>query len=623
MNPPQTTPSETPAVQRLPRRLIIGSTVAVVAVNLLILGYAMYLQAPTTASRVSKSTPTATSQNSASRLSNVVSTNLTSIAVTIPVSGAAPDTTGNFDDSDDDDWAFEPIVVVNELNLPSLDEIRPAYTMHCATCHGDDGRGNGPVADQLLPMPRDFVGSVFRYATTGSDRAHIITDLERTITQGTPRSAMPGFGGVLPEREIAGLARYVLDLRENGDEQPAPADYIGLGVRPPNTPELVAQGAKLYTNLACNSCHGDSGRGDGPNALALRDFQGKPVRPADFTTGLFKSGQAPEDLCRTALRGIPGTPMVAYEMMLSKDNDDDTVNTIDAWALVAYIRSFAPRVRPMGTASGAVFKAVEAPSQAMLTDPSHLAWLGVEPITVSVNPLQQRPEQTTNVTVRVVRTDDQLAICLDWRDDTPDFLRGDGIYPDAASVAFGLGEDVPALPIGVDADSSREDGAVNLWRWRADRQYRQTVGQHLASATTGHSSGASSSDDWYLFVPGSNARVPQASDPDGTIPAPQQNKERQDGSDLNAIVVLEADWGKDGGPSVQSVDGQNTTGTAAWANGLWRIVMVRDLETEDKADVQFESSERLPISFAIWNGSKGDHDEVKLISSWHWISVRR
>ena len=80
----------------------------------------------------------------------------------------------------------------------------------------------------------------------------MIAGLERTISRGVPRSPMPGFGGVLSEQMIAGLARYVLS--------PGSADLIAVtlgrvdvGTRPPTTPELIARGKKLYTAAGCVS----------------------------------------------------------------------------------------------------------------------------------------------------------------------------------------------------------------------------------------------------------------------------------------------------------------------------------------------------------------------------------
>jgi mono/diheme cytochrome c family protein len=609
--------SDPPKTQRVSRPVMIGSIIAVFAANIAVLAYATYMNVPS----VAQIGPAEAAGSQSARGSSIAPMALVSRSSGSSANEDATQSSGDdageyAGDDEDADWTFEPIRVVNELDIPSLDEIKPAYVNHCATCHGVDGRGNGPAADQLLPMPRDFVGSVFRYATTGSDREHITSDLERTITNGVPRSAMPGFGGVLPERQIAGLARYVLDLRENGDDQPAPADYIDLGVRPPNTPDLVARGKELYTALACVSCHGEAGRGDGPNAMGLVDFQGKPIRPADFTTGLFKSGQTPEDLCRTVLRGIPGTPMVAYEMMLAQDNDDDSVNTLDAWALVSYVRSFAPGPPPVGVASGAEIPAVKALDEAMLTDPSHIAWLGIEPTVIQLKPLQQRFEKTTSAAVRVVRTDDQIAICLEWRDDTPDLVARDDRYPDAASIAIGLTSEVPVLPIDLERAAERDDENLKVWHWQADRQFAQTAGVNLSSVSITNSP----DDQWYLFVPGNNARIPGIKAPVSAGNTTSKGGGQTDGTGANVQAVIDSTAH---GPTSLSSEGEpGMSGTAAWANGVWRVIIVRPLASLNDRSASPESTARAPFAVSIWNGSKGDHDGVKLVSSWHWIHVR-
>ena len=48
--------------------------------------------------------------------------------------------------------------------------------------------------------------------------------------------------------------------------------------------------------------------------------------------------------------------------------------------------------------------------------------------------------------------------------------------------------------------------------------------------------------------------------------------------------------------------------------------MSRPLVTEDELDVQLApAGRRIPVAFAVWDGAKGDHDGIKLISSWHWL----
>jgi mono/diheme cytochrome c family protein len=586
-----------PADLSLPRSVIAATVIAVFAVNLVILGYAMSISQPAADAAQEQAGIQLDTGSDGSALPDMVG---------VPADGDEDEF-----DEEEDDWALEPIRVVNVFDLPSLDETRPLYIRHCAGCHGVEGRGDGPAAEVLLPRPRDFFGSEFRYAAWEPDQEHILADLQRTITRGVPRSPMPGFGGVLTEAEIAGLAHYVLDIRKKGEQLAPPAEPIDIGDRPPITPELVAYGKELFVSLSCNTCHGDTGRGDGMNAEALVDFQGRPVRPADFTSGLFKSGQTPEDLCRTVLRGVPGTPMVAYEAVLAQENEDEeeTVNTMDAWAVVAYIRSFAREPTPPGAASGAAVVAGSAPDESMLMDPAHPAWLGVEPVPITINPLQSRPEQTTFVEVRAVRAAERLALCLDWRDASLDVARGEGVHPDAVGAMFGLGDEAPALPADIAIAVYGPEEPVNTWYWRADRQLDAVIGRwHREIAVD-----REIADGWYLFAGGRGSRLPEASllqgDPSARDADPR----------LVEHAVLEVNARGLGGVTPQAIEGQSTHGAAIWSSGSWRVLMVRPLLTEDDLDVQFRPGRRVPVAFAVWDGAKGDHAGVKLISSWHWL----
>jgi cytochrome c oxidase cbb3-type subunit 2 len=83
--------------------------------------------------------------------------------------------------------------------------------------------------------------------------------------------------------------------------------------------------------MQCANCHGDGGKGDGSSAPTLRDDWGQPIVPRDFTSGPLKVGDAPEDLYKTFITGLNGSPMPSFvEAGLTPD---------DAWALVAYVRS--------------------------------------------------------------------------------------------------------------------------------------------------------------------------------------------------------------------------------------------------------------------------------------------
>jgi len=79
----------------------------------------------------------------------------------------------------------------------------PIYREHCAVCHGEKGRGDGPLADFVTPRPADF-------ATHGWH--HREGEHYWWISRGIPGTAMPSFGDFLTEEERWLLARYVKQL---------------------------------------------------------------------------------------------------------------------------------------------------------------------------------------------------------------------------------------------------------------------------------------------------------------------------------------------------------------------------------------------------------------------------
>ena len=131
-----------------------------------------------------------------------------------------------------------------------------------------------------------------------------------------------------------------------------------------------------------------------------------------------------------------------------------------------------------------------------------------------------------------------------------------------------------------------------------------TTGQPSAplAASESHS-------DWYLFVEGSTAKIPEVE----PIDQPDRAIANRATLDANAHGL---------GPIViQPPSSQHTSTTATWSGGMWRVVIVRSLSSADEQDVQFTSARRIPVSFALYNGSKGDHAAVKLVSAWHWLEV--
>ena len=73
------------------------------------------------------------------------------------------------------------------------------YDQWCAGCHGEDGAGEGPAANTMLPRPRDFTLALYQVRTTGSGELPTDEDILKVINDGMPGTAMPGWEDVLTE----------------------------------------------------------------------------------------------------------------------------------------------------------------------------------------------------------------------------------------------------------------------------------------------------------------------------------------------------------------------------------------------------------------------------------------
>lgn len=206
----------------------------------------------------------------------------------------------------------------SEVDGPAL------YLENCAVCHGTTGQGDGILAENFEPRPRNlFIGS-FRFRSTASGDAPAAQDLFRTITNGIEGSygrSMPAFDQ-FSQDELQALAEVVLDFTGFED--------FGIPIDVPPRPETaqLELGEQLFSDLGCTQCHGDLGAGNGILAGTLVDDGYSPIRPANLQTGVFKGGNAPEDVWLRIHLGIEGTPMPSFGRNLSVE---------ESWALVEYV----------------------------------------------------------------------------------------------------------------------------------------------------------------------------------------------------------------------------------------------------------------------------------------------
>jgi mono/diheme cytochrome c family protein len=104
----------------------------------------------------------------------------------------------------------EVFVSTNE----SIAHGRQVYTTVCASCHGPEGKGDGPQVKELKnedgtpTRPRDLTSGVFK---GGRDPAQIYS----RIMLGMPGTPMPA-SSQLPTKDITSVLSYVLSLSEPG-----------------------------------------------------------------------------------------------------------------------------------------------------------------------------------------------------------------------------------------------------------------------------------------------------------------------------------------------------------------------------------------------------------------------
>ena len=168
---------------------------------------------------------------------------------------------------------------------PTLARGAAIYREQCIQCHGPAGRGDGPKAKQLIgPPPADL-----------GDRAALATvspvDMYRKIAIGVEGTGMPEYAQSLSSDDRWAVTTYMGTLRADQG--------------------TVREGEGLYA-AQCASCHGATGRGDGPLARTLS------VSPPALADLAVQGRLSDEDLIELTLRGRAGTPMPGFAGVLDR-----------------------------------------------------------------------------------------------------------------------------------------------------------------------------------------------------------------------------------------------------------------------------------------------------------------
>lgn len=206
------------------------------------------------------------------------------------------------------------------------------FKLHCASCHGAKGYGDGEKAKGLNPPPRNYHTEPFKY---GND----IASLYNTLLKGSPGTSMASFAQ-LSHEELMALAHYVRTQISNPSPTTAevlaklPATASAITVVIPETAaripvklamQRIAQaaplsvpasnmrrelaGAELYRSR-CAKCHGNFAEGKAIHTLAVHPYRYQSANSLTDSKAVWMQDR--NKFASAVLNGFPGRSMPGH-----------------------------------------------------------------------------------------------------------------------------------------------------------------------------------------------------------------------------------------------------------------------------------------------------------------------
>ena len=180
------------------------------------------------------------------------------------------------------------------------------YTLHCAACHGSEGRG-GVGVPIALPTFLSTVSDDFLF---------------HTIRSGRPGRVMPAFTD-LSDAQVRAIVAHLRSWVPDSQPAVTHGDERVKG--------NAGHGKQLFAQY-CAACHGANGEGGHGTGVTFSRPRELPVMPPALNNRGFLNAASDMMIKQTLMQGREGTPMVSFLAQGLKERD---INDI-----VAYVRSF-------------------------------------------------------------------------------------------------------------------------------------------------------------------------------------------------------------------------------------------------------------------------------------------
>lgn len=444
----------------------------------------------------------------------------------------------------------------------SEEAIMSVYQSRCSHCHGEEGDAQGPAAEFMYPLPRDFTMGVFKYKTThADDEFPSDDDLRASINNGLNGTSMPAWKSILSDAEVDGLIKLIKKFGYWDEEELTPRP-IDQGAKVASSPESIARGKEQYKK-ACEQCHGAEGRGNITSGKRLKDDAANRIWPRNLTRpGTWRATKTVGDVYDRLSTGIRGTPMPEHTTVLKPDA---------RWDISNYVMTLRDNSTPL--AEGDTVVRGKRINGALPTDLNDPAWDQAPPITFAMIPNIIKEPRLYNslndrVTVRALFNATDMVVRLEV-DDRTYSVPGDplelqyrvkGIEPTRDAVAIQFPSEIPETSQKPWFRHGDPKNAVNMWFWRA---------------------------------------------PSVEPKAPEQ------------MMIMDAS-GPDKAPRPREGDA-GVDANGAWKDGQWKVMFKRSLATETENDIQFSAGKYIPISFGNWDGVAAQVGSRHTYTTWYWL----
>ena len=550
-------------------------------------------------------------------------------------------------------WIALIVLIVSSISAQTSTG-KQNYNKYCLSCHGLEGKGDGQLSYLLYPKPRDLTSGLFKIRSTKAGNPPTDTDLFTTIERGMPGTAMPSFNFLDPD-ELKDIVSYIKDLGNINNSHSVP---IQIPDEISKTNELLKLGKSIYTEIGCNKCHGETGKGDGPSSNALVDSRGYPTIPRDFTSGVYLGGGQTQDLYLRFVGGMDGTPMPAYgnlSELLGKPKEDEKKL---AWSLVHYVKSLE---------TGISEEAIKTPEDGKITalavskrtksdkllDASSSVWNKADSYSIPISRLWQSDNVNYQVVeVQAVYNSKYIAIKLEWEDLTSDAsLYRVQDFQDAAAIQFSIDGTMDFHGMG------SRDHPTDIWFWKSEWQMQKNSDTD-SNIELAYVNRVSDSDVEHYpnefndtaFLGGRDA---------GNI-----NSRSERNSSVENVSAVGPQTVTTNPDKLQRVQGKGT-----WDGEKWRVVFLREMTAVSDQEIKFnknvissfsdrelkraqsyiekrwapdntinmvawnhvkqikvvnntDTEDVIPIGFAVWNGSENDRNGQKMVSTWYQLELK-